>query len=105
MMLCGKLRKGESSWVSQAAVVMETRAVSTGHRYRTDRTSQDSGHVGEASPDYKDDQVRALRVVEETMVLRRHSDFHGQQIEKLISYPDYQSWVGVQFGGVASFMW
>lgn len=40
---------------------MKTRAVSTGHGYRTDITSQDSGHVGEASPDYKDDQARALK--------------------------------------------
>lgn len=48
-MLHRKLREGESSWVSQAAVVMETRAVSTGHGYRTDGTSQDSGRVGEAS--------------------------------------------------------
>ena len=44
-------------------------------------------------------------MVDETMVLKKQSDFHGQQIEKFISYPDYQSWVGVQFGGVAFFMW
>ena len=83
---------------------METWQGSTGHGYRTDRTSQDPGHVGEAGPDFKDDQVRVLRMVSQAVVTKRHSDFHGQQIETRFLLL-CQSWAGVQFGGVPSSTW
>lgn len=60
--------------------------------------------MGQAGPDFKDDQVRALRMVSQAVVTERHSDFHGQQTEARFLLL-YQSWVGVQFGGMPSSTW